>query len=213
MFRWRANDAAADASVEDVAGVGQTGLAGSVRVAGPTGWCAVRAVAPGDLVLTFDAGMQRVEEILSEAAWTGRGPCPHALWPVEVPAGALGNAEVLHLAADQPVLIESDVAEALTGDPFALVAARCLVGAHGIHRAPPANDSEVITLTFTAEQIVFAGGGAMLHCPAIATDLLEAAGAAPGYPLLGGQDARRAVQQLDAAAAQARSAGLPGIRS
>ncbi|MEI4263240.1 Hint domain-containing protein [Roseovarius sp. D0-M9] len=211
MFRWLGNDV--EAAPEVAAGVGQTGLAGSVRVAGPSGWRAVRAVAPGDLVLTFDAGMQRVEEILSEPAWPGRGPCPHALWPVEVPAGALGNREVMHVAPDQPILIESDVAEALTGDPFALVPARALVDAHGIHRAPPAEGAEVVTLTFAAEQIVFAGGGAMLHCPATACDLLEAGGRAPRYPLLGGHDAARAVQQLDREAAQARSAGLPGIKS
>lgn len=194
-------------------GVGQTGLAGSVRVAGVSGWRAVRSVAPGDCVLTFDAGMQRIDEILSEPAWSGRGPCPPSLWPVEVPAGALGNREMMQMAADQPVLIESDVAEALTGDPFALVPARTLEGVRGIHRVPPEQGAEVVTLTFVDEQIVFAGGGAMLHCPATASDLFAAPRPDAGYPHLGAGDARRAVLHMDTAAAQARSAGLPGIRS
>jgi len=206
MFGWAG-------SADDRHGVGQTGLMGDVRVAGPAGWCAVDSVAPGDLVLTFDAGMQPVAAVLKEAAWTGGGQCPTALWPIEVPPGALGNRELLRLAADQAILIESDEAEALTGDPFALVSARSLAGVRGIDRAPLGEGAQIVTLTFAVEQVIFAAGGAMLHCPADMRDLTELAGKAPRYSLLDGQDARRAAACLDAGALQARSAGLPGIRS
>ncbi|MFX0547044.1 Hint domain-containing protein [Roseovarius sp. S1116L3] len=218
MFEWigTAGDtppADCNGQDRDVPGVGQAGLSASVCVAGTGGWLALGAVAPGDLVLTFDAGLQPVAEILREPAWAGRGPLLPSLWLVEVPSRALGNREVMHLAADQLVLIESDVAEAVTGDPFALVTARSLDGVRGIHRVPPQPGDEIITLTFAAEQIVFAAGGAMLHCPAAASDLLEAAPSAPGYPRLSAQHAREAAMQMDEAALQARSAGLPGIKS
>ncbi|MFX0542566.1 Hint domain-containing protein [Roseovarius sp. S4756] len=221
MFEWigtpgETPPAASDGQGRDVPGVGQAGVSASVCVAGSNGWPALGTIAPGDLVLTFDAGLQPVAEILREPAWAGRGPLLPSLWLVEIPIRALGNREVMHLAADQLVLIESDVAEAVTGDPFALVPARSLGDVRGIHRVPPQPGDEIITLTFAEEQIVFAGGGAMLQCPAATSDLLEAPPSAPsarGYPRLSAQDAREVAIQMDEAAPQARSAGLPGINS
>ncbi|WP_281966751.1 Hint domain-containing protein [Roseovarius nanhaiticus] len=214
MFGWLGSDEAPEAApqVGAASGMGQVGLAGSVRVAGPGGWRAVRSVAPGDMLLTFDGGLQRVEATMSEPASPACSVCPNALWPIEVPPGALGNRDLMHLAADQPILIESDLAETLTGDPFALVPARSLTGVRGIHRAPPSANEVVVTLSFADEQIVFAPGGAALHCP-VAADLLAATGAPARYPLLPLETALRVVSQLAPATLQARSAGLPGIRS
>ena len=142
--------------------------------------------------------------------------------PVEVPVGALGNREQMLLAADQAVLVDSDAAEVLTGDPFALIPARSLEGVRGTCRVPPPEGAELTILQFEAEQIVFANSGATFHCPPVTTDLLDA-GRAPGrYDVLGMDDARLIAQSLAADWApgdptlqsdQARSAGLPGIRS
>ena len=44
-----------------------------------------------------------------------------ASWQMNVPAGALGNREDMTILPHQPVLIESDTAEEMTGDPLALI--------------------------------------------------------------------------------------------
>ncbi len=196
-----------------VQGVGRRGMASGIAVATSAGWQQAGSVVVGQGVLTFDGGLQRVVATKTAPAWAGGGPCPRNLWPVEVPRGALGNREVMQLAADQPILIESDAAEAQGNDPFALIRARALDGVRGICRVPPAPDEMLITLTFAFEQIVFVAGGAMLHCPAAAADLLDAAASSARYPVLDMEDAVRIAQALSEDTHQARSAGLPGIRS
>ncbi|MFD0858894.1 Hint domain-containing protein [Roseovarius aquimarinus] len=213
MFGWLGSGTGPDAPETGAPGPGRTGLAGAVRVATPDGWRPVGEIEPGDDILTFDAGLQRVETVFSEPVWPGTGPCPPALWPVEVAPGVLGNRDLIHLAPDQLFLIESDEAEARTGDPFALLSAESLADLPGIHRAPPAPEAVMVSLGFAVEQIVFAGGGAMLHCPGAAPDLLDDAPRALRYPRLGAREARAVAARLAGGPDQARSAGLPGIRS
>lgn len=169
------------------AGTTLSGILAGTRVASTRGWRAIEAISTNDRVLTFDAGLQPVTSVERVALWPGRGACPRALWPVEVPVGALGNRDLMYLAPDQSVLIESDTAEALLGDPFALIPARVLEGVRGMCRVPPPDGAEVVTLRFDAEQIVFANSGAMFHCAA-GGDLLGIAAKSgpsrPVYPVL-----------------------------
>jgi hypothetical protein len=168
-------------------GTALSGILVGTRVASTRGWRMIEAISVGDRVLTFDAGLQPVTAVERTPLWPGRGVCPQALWPVEVPAGALGNRDLMYLAPDQSVLIESDAAEALLGDPFALIPARALDGVRGMCRVPPPDGAVVVTLRFAAEQIVFANSGAMFHCAASA-DLLGIATTMgptmPVYPVL-----------------------------
>ncbi|WP_138935119.1 Hint domain-containing protein [Roseovarius arcticus] len=194
-------------------GVGRRGMGSGIVVATSVGWQKLGDINVGQGVLTFDGGLQRVLSARAVPAWAGPGPCPRNLWPVEVPQGALGNREVMQLAADQPIQIESDAAEAQGDDPFALIRARALDGVRGICRVPPAPDEMLITLTFAMEQIVFVAGGAMMHCPAAAPDLMDCAASSARYPVLDMEDALRIAQALSDDMDQARSAGLPGIRS
>lgn len=188
-------------------------MGGGIVVATSVGWQKLSDILVGQGVLTFDGGLQRVLAARAAPAWAGPGPCPRNLWPVEVPQGALGNRKVMLLAADQPIQIESDAAEAQGDDPFALIRARALDGVRGVCRVPPAPDEMLITLTFAVEQIVFVAGGAMMHCPAAAPDLLDCAASSARYPVLDMEDALRIAQALSDDVDQARSAGLPGIRS
>ncbi|MEL6607390.1 MAG: Hint domain-containing protein [Pseudomonadota bacterium] len=93
----------------------------------PGGWAAVDALAPGDVVLTRDAGPQTVR-------WVGRRP----VWgvgrfaPVEIPAGALGNTRTLRVSQQHRVLWRSPKAELMFGTTEVLVPAVSLVGRHGI---------------------------------------------------------------------------------
>ena len=80
--------------------------------------------------------------------------------------------EALTLLADQGVLVESDAACEMYGDPFAVVPAHALEGVRGIRREAPQHRVELITILFAEEQVIYAEGGALLHCP-VATMALD----------------------------------------
>lgn len=166
------------------------GLMAGTRVASNLGWRAIEALAVGDMVLTFDHGMREITEIRRSTVWLDAPDTAPAMWPVIVPVGALGNREELTLLADQGVLVESDAASDMYGDPFAVVPAQALDGVRGIYRAAPAHQIELIAVYFADEQVIYAEGGALIHCPANTTALdtfLEAQPAA--YDVLSASDA------------------------
>ena len=148
-----------------------TGLSVATKVVSTMGLRKVEALTEGDKVLTFDAGMQAISKITRQNLWQGEGPCPQRFWPLEVAAGALGNRDVMLLLPHQSVMIESDAAEEVYGDPFTLIPAVALEGVNGIRRIEPVDDFEVFTLHFETDQVVFGNSGALFFCPA-ARDLL-----------------------------------------
>ncbi|RKF16580.1 hypothetical protein D6850_03245 [Roseovarius spongiae] len=150
------------------------GLITGTCVASRAGWCPIEDVQVGMDILTFDAGFQQVREVNRTPLWGEDGPCPPMMRPYEVPAGVLGNRDVLYLMPDQSVLIELDAAEKLFGDPFALIPVRALDGVRGCTRVVPPQRARVTVLRFDSEQIVFANSGAMFLCPC-KTDLLDRA--------------------------------------
>lgn len=167
------------------------GLMAGTRVASNLGWRPIEALTVGDRVLTFDNGMQEITEVRRMTFWTDAPDTPTALWPVIVPAGALDNRAPLTLLPDQGVLVESDTAADMYGDPFAILPAQTLVGVRGIHRAPPAEQVELIAIYFAHEQVIYVEEGALIHCPciAIALDAFLSTDAGPGYEVLRCADA------------------------
>lgn len=167
------------------------GLMAGTRVASNLGWRAVEALAVGDLVLTFDNGMQEITEIRRMTFWTDAPDTPPAQWPVIVPAGALDNRAEMTLLADQGVLVESDTADDMYGDPFAVLPAHTLVGVRGIHRAAPAAQIELIAIYFAQEQVIYAESGALIHCPKnmVALDAFLETDTGKGYDVLDMDDA------------------------
>ena len=143
------------------------GLVAGTQVATSIGWRSVEAIAIGDEVLTFDRGMQPVRHVTRGLLWRAEDSCPEALWPMKVPAGALGNLEEMVLLSEQSILVESDSADAMLGDPFALFNSIDLVGFRGIERVRPVGDIEVIQLQFDDDEIVFAAAGALIFCPSL----------------------------------------------
>ena len=109
----------------------RSGLLHSTRVATSMGWREVEALAVGDKVLTFDAGLQPITAIERVINWPDHATCPDHAAPFEVPAGVLGNSERIWMLPNQLVVVESDLAETLTGDPFALVPVDVLDGWRG----------------------------------------------------------------------------------
>lgn len=165
------------------------GIRSGTRVASNLGWRSVEALSPGDKVLTFDHGMRKVLEVRRQVAWNDAWDVPGEHWQMHVPAGVLGNRVPLQLMPDQGVLIESDEADARYGDPFAVVPARALEGMCGVVRAAPTYGEEIITLIFEDDEVVYAEGGMLIHCPQFSGYLTDQATETPHYPMHGGADA------------------------
>jgi hypothetical protein len=181
------------------AGIADGMLYGTL-IATPTGWRPVESLATGDLVLTFDYGLQAVVEVRRSVLWSAEDTTPRAAWPVQVPAGAIGNRTDLLLLPEQAVMIEDDAAEAMFGDPFALVPAAVLDGYRGCQRVQPRRRVDVVTPVFEREQILYANGSALLHAPGRAPTVTEIASAdaaaVDGYPRLPHRAARELMAHL-----------------
>lgn len=159
----------ADATLADVT----SGIVAGTKVATTMGWRVIEGITIGDQVLTFDGGMQKVVGLRRDVVWTGGAGSDPATWPLHVPAGALGNRADMYLMPQQAVMVESDTAERLFGDPFAMIPALALEGYRGISRTVPEARIEVITLVFEQDEVVFGNIGALFLCPA-QMDLLDA---------------------------------------
>lgn len=141
------------------------GLMLGTHVASNLGWRAVDAISVGDQVLTFDNAMQTVIEIRRDMLWLDGADVPERMWPVTIPAGAMGNRCDLSLLPDQGLLVESEAATDAQGDPFAVVPALALNGIRGICRTAPLHQVEVVTLFFAQDQVVYVEGGTLAFCP------------------------------------------------
>lgn len=141
------------------------GIVAGTKVATAVGWRPVQAIIAGDQVLTFDNGLQTVIEVRRQTLFAESSIMPTDSWPLQVPAGSLGNRVTMHILPGQNVLIESDVAEEVYGDPFALIPAAALDGYNGISRVAPSTRIDVITLHFAQDQIVYANIGVLFMCP------------------------------------------------
>ena len=141
-----------------------SGMIAGTKVATNLGWAPVETIRDGQQVLTFDGGLQTVVAITRHSLMADQSDV--ATWPLSVPAGALGNHENMTILPHQSMMIESDTAEDLTGDPFALIPAAALQGFHGISLTRPQEWVEVIQLHFAQDEIVFANIGALFLCRA-----------------------------------------------
>jgi hypothetical protein len=139
------------------------GILGGTPIATAQGWRLVETLLPGERVLTFEAGMQPLAS--ARRACVSAADVPPVFWPLRVPPGALDNRGELLLLPEQKILIESDAAEALLGDPFAMIPAAALEGWRGIARTRPADASLVMSLGFAEDQIIYASRAALLACP------------------------------------------------
>ncbi len=166
------------------------GIVHGTKVATKIGWCRVEDVFPGDKVLTFDGGFQVCTRIERNLLWHGNArDCPLSAWPLHVPAGALGNQSAMLLLPDQPIMVESDTAEEILGDPFTLMPAAALDGFRGIERSAPADRVWTVSLCFDTDQVVFANIGALFFCPKVLSgdltfDIWEADPSKPAYSIL-----------------------------
>ncbi len=164
---WAAGSTATPAAMTEPhhgGGIAQGLIAGTL-VATEMGWQPVEDLRNGDRVVTFDNGMCPVKAVRISTLWSAEVNAPRSVWPLLVPKKALGNRTEMRLLPEQSVLIESDEAEALHGDPFLLVSASVLDGYKEITRVPPQREMIVVALEFDRDEVVYANGTTLVHCP------------------------------------------------
>lgn len=153
----------------------ENGLIAGSLVANQNGWVPVENIVPGDMVLTFDNGMQRVAENLRLTLRRADIPS-HKAFTMFVPNGTLGNRGDMNILPMQEVIVESDLAEMLFGDPFVLMPSFLLDGYKGIHTQTFDDDVDLFALLFEAEQIVHTNGGMLALAQMQASALTAARG-------------------------------------
>lgn len=159
------------------------GILPETKVASGQGWRPVQTLIPGDLVLTFDNGMQPLVDVRHHLVEAGTAPRAVETWPLLVQPGILGNKAPLTLLPGQVILVESDLAEEIYGDPFVAIEARELDGMDGITRIRPRERFLAVTLHFETDQAIFGAGGMMIVCAGTG-DLLTDQGGDPMYPVI-----------------------------
>ncbi len=166
MFAWK--NTTWDGTNTDVAlpklDARTTGMVAGTKVATNAGWASVETIREGQQVLTFDGGLQTVIAVTRHSLMADTHDI--SSWPLSVPADALGNRADMTILPHQSVMIESDAAEDMTGDPFALIPGASLAGFRGISQERPSEWVDVIQLHFAQDEIVFANIGALFLCRA-----------------------------------------------
>lgn len=176
----------------------EDGLLPGTLIGTDSGWKPVEGVLPGDMVLTFDNGMQRVANVHQIVLPQASLPA-HKAFTMVVPVGALGNRRELRLLPCQEVIVESDMAEMDFGEPFVMIQALMLEGYAGIHRAPIEGDLRIHMLTFAAEQVIHIAGAALVTARADSDFSPLSAAALAGltsYPRLSLAQLRRVANSL-----------------
>lgn len=174
------------------------GLYALTPVATPQGWVRAGSMVPGVEVMTFDGGPLRITSVSSHRL---DPRAPRAAWPLQVPVDVLGNTEPAVLLPEQGVMIDSDLAEELFGDPFVTVPASALEGWRGIVRVPPLAQT-VVKLAFEIPALIYAGGDMMVVCPGLPMLSLAHGDVGTSVPPLGPSAARHLVACMMAAEAQ-----------
>jgi len=163
------------------------GLLPGRMIATETGWRPVETLVAGDMVLTFDHGMRRLESVLTNPV----GPDPRTggkARALHVPRDAIGNRRAMTLLPSQLVLLDCPYAQIYFGAQFMLVHAACLEGYKGISRIGLKQGVQSYMLAFAREEIIHADGSALLSCHA--TDRAPRAPRHRTYPRLTAEQAR-----------------------
>ncbi len=175
------------------------GITSGTRIATADGWRAVDMLGIGDRVLTFDSGPQDIVAITRATQFVDEDTTPAFANPIHVPAGVIGNREPMVLLPEQNVMIESDEAEARTGDPFALIPAKALVGYREVERFRALRPFEVFKLHFESDEMIYVEGGALVLTQAVVPGQVAAiddiGGPAP-YVAFRGREAAELVAAL-----------------
>ncbi len=174
------------------------GLYALTPVATPQGWVRAGSLVPGAEVITFDGGPTRIASVSTHRL---DPRAPRTAWPLQVPMDVLGNCEPAVLLPEQGVMVDSDLAEDLFGEPFVTVPVSALEGWRGIIRVPPLAQY-VVKLAFETPALIYAGGDMIVVCPGLPMMSLAHGDVSTSVPPLGPTAARHLVACMKAAEAQ-----------
>ena len=141
----------------------RSGLVASTPIETDGGWRAAGTLRRGDRLHTFDGGLREVVALDRNWLMPGAGA---AL--LRLPGGILNNAADLALLPAQHLLVDTWTEAALPDAPVALIPAEALAG-RGVALRAILAPVEVVTLLFADDEVVYANGGLLLHCPGVAT--------------------------------------------
>ena len=143
------------------------GLIAGTMVRTMQDWRPIETLQPGDLVMTFDDGLQPLRGIGRHLRPTDQAGMAAIRPVVVIPEGVLGNARQMRVLPGQSVMVESDLGELIYGDPFTLVPAQALLGWRGIAQSNAVAGAAVVSLQFDNEQMIYCDNGALTHAPAV----------------------------------------------
>lgn len=167
MFDWfqKRGSGAFDLTMAPIP-VAEGGFLSGTHVASNLGWRPIEALCEGDMMLTFDHGMQPIIEMQREVVHVEEGVLDPLRCPLYIPRDALNNRVPMSLMPDQGVLLESDLIEDPQGDPFAVVPACTLEGYRGISRMHTGEKLELIRPRFARDEVVYLEAGLLAFCSA-----------------------------------------------
>lgn len=128
-----------------------------------TGEVPVEELAPGDMVLTKDAGSRPVRWIGSRRLSPAELAADPSLRPIRIAAGALGDdlpSRELTVSPQHRVLVSDWRAELLFGDVEVLVPAKALVNDRSIRIDTSPEPIEYFHLMFDDHEVIFTEGAA-----------------------------------------------------
>ena len=131
------------------------GMVAGTLVETALGWTPVQNLKVGDAVQTLDGGLARIHA-LDRCTVSPQSDLSLIL----IPGGCHDACSDLMLVPGQHLLIDT-----LADAPYALVPAAALTVDPLVRRHAPQTPTEVITLLFADEEVVFANSGVMVHCP------------------------------------------------
>jgi len=138
----------------------RSGLVADTWVETEAGWRQVGLLRRGDRLHTFDGGLRAL--VALDRTWVLPGLQGQVL---HLPGGLLGSTVDLTLMPDQHLLIDTWDETGLDGAIAALIPASALGGLGGVGWRTVAAPLEVVTPVFSEDEVIYASGGVLLHCP------------------------------------------------
>ena len=196
MYGWSVNVGPSMTSERKARPAAQGLIAGTL-VGCEDGWRPVESLAAGDLVWTFDNGLQPVQRIHEHALQSNSDNPNLEVAVFRVPSGGLANEEELVFLPGTGLLLECENASDEMGDPFAVVPVDALEGVCGIERDTAPEAATLHMLVFKQEEAFYIDSGLMVVSrPSRST---QAAENTSNYEFKSVSDAKEMLTDLDLA--------------
>lgn len=117
----------------------------------------------GDIIPTLEHGLQPIINIVREQIWLDPGTCPVSILPLDIPAGALGNAVPFILPIENAVALIGQPVK-VTGVANVSIEGIDIAGFSGISHIQPARSTLVSKIYFEDDEFINVAEGASILC-------------------------------------------------